>query len=396
VGDYCLKFVLVNWYFAHEGIIGGCESFHEKLAVALRRAGHEVDFVSYKKAAEEANINLPFHRLRYPEAQASILIDQFLERHYSRNDHDLMLIRDAGVGGLIDVGLPEIDVFGNPYYTLYDRLRNLGKIDKFAYIDKHDFSTCLEKMTATNALQNVALSNFMATVEMPSLGIRCDRVINNAVDIEQFKPQEKKPLRRKFGFATKDVVGCWVGSWTAVKGIEIINQLTSKFREIKWVLVLKHNFTGSLMIPSEATTAERKLRALFLKFFKQSGYAYKRGNIRILCQLQPQVLAEIYSLSDFAVLPYLCEGNSHVVLEACASNLPLVTTQTGLFWDFWNEKIGYRMSDTQNIDEYASAIDRLLEDSPVFQPRNVILDQHLDLETWERKWIDYLTDIPRQ
>ena len=45
----CVKFVLVNWTFAHEGVLGGCESFHEKLASVLRRSGHTVDFVSYRE-----------------------------------------------------------------------------------------------------------------------------------------------------------------------------------------------------------------------------------------------------------------------------------------------------------------------------------------------------------
>lgn len=39
-------FVLVNWFFVHEGIPGGCESFHEKLARVLKLAGHTVGVAS--------------------------------------------------------------------------------------------------------------------------------------------------------------------------------------------------------------------------------------------------------------------------------------------------------------------------------------------------------------
>jgi glycosyltransferase involved in cell wall biosynthesis len=397
-----LKFILVNWYFAHEGVLGGCESFHDKLARALRGAGHDVEFVSYKIAATEAGINIPYNRLQYPEVEAAILIDRYLETHYSKSDS--LIVRDAGVGGFSDLRLREVDVFGNPYYTLYDRLLEAGKIDRLTYHHYHDFNTFLEKRTAEHSLQNVALSSFMAEVEMRSLGIRFDKVINNAVDVELFKPLDKKLLRKKWNVPLDCTVACWVGSWTAVKGIEIMMQLSSRFRDIEWILVLKNSFPDYSLLPIWSAgeyspislpsclpiTLARKLRDASVMLF-----AFRKGNVKILSQLRPEQLSEIYGLSDFAVLPYVCEGNSHAVLEACSSNLPLVITPVGLFWDFWDERVGYRVTDPFDMAEYVETVRKMLVEPSVFQPRKMIIEKELDLGTWGKRWVDYLVSLDR-
>lgn len=390
----------MNWYFTDEGVIGGCESFHDKLASALRGAGHDVEFVSYEVAAMEAGIIIPYNRLQYPEVEASILIDRYLETHYSKSDG--LIVRDAGVGGFSDLRLREVDVFGNPYFTLNDRLLEAGKIDRLTYNHYHDFSTYLEKRTAQHSLQNVGLSNFMAEVEMRSLGIRCDRVINNAVDVELFKPLDKKLLRKKYNVPVDRTVACWVGAWNAVKGMEIVMQLSTRFRDIEWILVLKNNFPDYTRLPIWSASEyspiglpaywpialARKVRDASVMLF-----TFKKGNVKILSQLRPEQLREIYGLSDFAVLPYICEGNSHVVLEACSSNLPLITTPVGLFWDFWDERVGYRVSDPLDTTQYIEAVRKMLVEPSVFQPRNMILERQLDLRTWGKKWVDYLVAL---
>jgi glycosyltransferase involved in cell wall biosynthesis len=118
----------------------------------------------------------------------------------------------------------------------------------------------------------------------------------------------------------------------------------------------------------------------------------KKRRIRILGKLQPQQLTEIYCLSDFAVLPYLCEGNSHVVLEACSCNLPLVTTQTGLFWDFWDDRIGVPIDKPRDLEEYCDAISELTNRIQAFEPRKVVLERKLDLKSWGDTWVKYLTE----
>jgi len=119
----------------------------------------------------------------------------------------------------------------------------------------------------------------------------------------------------------------------------------------------------------------------------------KEKNVKILNQLRPEQLSEIYGLSDFAVLPYICEGNSHAVLEACSSNLPLVTTPVGLFWDFWDERVGYRVSDPFDTAEYVQAVSKMVVESPVLQPRKMIIEKQLDLGTWGKRWVDYLVSL---
>jgi len=376
----------VNWYFTHEGVLGGCESFHEKLASVLRRSGHIVDFVSYREAASDLGINVPISRLDLPEVEAALLIDKYLAKHYRQREDDTVIIRDAGVGGFMRQSLPQISVFGNPYFTLNDELLNRGLVDVLTYNRYHDICTYFEKRTAEDSLQNVALSNFMAKVEMQSLGIHCHKVINNAVDTEVFKPRVKKDLRTKYGLPSDGNVACWVGSSHPIKGIGVVSELISRFPDVHWVLVFKDlsgrmSHSGRILASLAETT--RNARRIF---------SIGKRRIRILRQLQPQQLSEIYSLSDFAVLPYLCEGNSHVVLEACSCNLPLVTTRTGLFWDFWDDRVGVPIDKSRDVEEYCDAISELMSGRHAFEPRSVVLERKLDLESWGDTWVKYLTE----
>lgn len=382
-----MRFVLVNWYFAHEGVLGGCESFHEKLASVLKRVGHVVEFVSYETAAKSLNVKVPYAGLNFPEVEAALLIDKHLSNLYREREDSTMIVRDAGVGGFMRQTLPQICVFGNPYFTLNDKLLSSGLVDILTYNRYHDICTYLEKRTAENSLQNVALSNFMAKVEMQSLGIHCHKVINNAVDTEAFKPRAKNDLRVKYELPADGSVACWVGSSHPIKGIGVISELISRFRDVHWVLVFK-DLSGQAIESGSIPAGLAEVAGSY----RQKIFSMKRRRIRIFGQLQPQQLSDIYSLSDFAVLPYLCEGNSHVVLEACSCNLPLVTTRTGLFWDFWDDRIGVPIDKPHNVEEYCDAISGLMSGTHAFEPRNVVLERKLDLQSWGDAWAKYLTE----
>ena len=165
-------------------------------------------------------------------------------------------------------------------------------------------------------------------------------------------------------------------------------ELTSRFRNIYWILVSKDLFSPiripAKMIPS---SLEGLVRNACTKL-----YEVKKRNVRILRQMGPHQLSEIYSLSDFAVLPYMCEGNSHIVLEACSSNLPLITARAGLFWDFWDERIGFPINKPRDIEEYSQAVAKMIRNGQRFEPRNVIVEQGFDLRTWGETWVNYLSE----
>jgi glycosyltransferase involved in cell wall biosynthesis len=224
----------------------------------------------------------------------------------------------------------------------------------------------------------------MAKVEMRSLGIQCHKVINNGVDMQLFRPREKDNLRKKYGVPANALVACWVGSSHPIKGIQVISELILKYPEVYWILVFKGQpGPRGPLIPSSLAELVDRIRRTFVNVTKR--------RIMKLKQLQPQQLSKIYAMSDFCVLPYLCEGNSHAVLEACSSNLPLITTKTGLFWDFWDDRIGVAVDKSRDVQEYCDAIAKIRGDLSAFGPRSVISEQKLDLESWSDTWVKYLT-----
>jgi glycogen synthase len=119
-----------------------------------------------------------------------------------------------------------------------------------------------------------------------------NKVISSAVDTELFKPKGKSELRAKYGLPVDGKVACWVGSTHRIKGIQVVSDLTSRFRDIHWILVFKDRYgrtSGSINSIRGRLSVYRRWKV--------------KGRISVLGRLQPQELSEIYSLSDFAVLP---------------------------------------------------------------------------------------------
>jgi glycosyltransferase involved in cell wall biosynthesis len=251
----------------------------------------------------------------------------------------------------------------------------------------------------------------MAEVEMRSLGIHCHKVIDSGVDTEFFKPRAKDDLRIKYGLSADRTVACWVGGSHPIKGIGVVSELISRFPDIDWILVFRDLSGKDLAAPripatltvtihkrGIALTVHRRgmpasLACLKKTIHKDERRIFNKRRIIILGKLQPQQLNEIYCLSDFAVLPYLCEGSNYVVLEACSCNLPIVTTRTGLFWDFWDDRIGVPIDKSRDVKEYSNAISKLMNHIETFEPRKVVLEQELNLESWADTWVKYLTSV---
>lgn len=130
-------------------------------------------------------------------------------------------------------------------------------------------------------------------------------VIYNGVNIEEFNPLEDKQN-------DKFKVIC-VSRITARKGINYLIEATDQ--------LVKKNYNIELEIVGEGNE-KAKLEKMVEKL--------ELGNhVKFLGIIPHNELPALYSQADIFVLPSLNEGMSNTVLEALASGLPIVATDTG-------------------------------------------------------------------
>lgn len=180
-----------------------------------------------------------------------------------------------------------------------------GYSERFSVIYK--FLTPLIKVIWKNASLVVSNSEGLKNLALKTKPDQEIKVIYNGADIEEFKPG----LDSEYLGGTFRII-C-VSRITGRKGIryliEAVSQLISKYPQIRLQIVGEGN---------EKKNLEEQVKKLKLE------------NVVEFCGLiKHQNLPDYYRKSNVFVLPSLNEGMSNTMLEALASGLPIIATDTG-------------------------------------------------------------------
>jgi glycosyltransferase involved in cell wall biosynthesis len=131
-------------------------------------------------------------------------------------------------------------------------------------------------------------------------------VVNHGIDTAFFRKMEGTSfLRKKWGIPPDSFVGIFVGRWEIGKGTDIMEEIITRDPGIVWIFV-----TG----PSDCPLTE----SATLRVVRNTA----RGEMR-----------ELYSLSDFLLLPSYYEGFGLAIIEAMACELPVICTEVGVAKD---------------------------------------------------------------
>ena len=209
-----------------------------------------------------------------------------------------------------------------------------------------------EYLSARNAL-TVAVSRSAAEEVGRTFGIHVDRVIENGVDCELFRPRDRAEGRARLGLPQDGRLALFVGRAEPRKGADIA-----------------------------ARAAELAGFQLAVAGARPISGAVHLG------LLSPESLAWAYSAADCVVFPTRYEACSYVVLEALASGVPLVTTPVG-----WARDLGRRVPDYRQLlappdaPAIAGAMRRSLEDvrSATAAARELVIS-HNSLQGFEQRW----------
>jgi glycosyltransferase involved in cell wall biosynthesis len=193
------------------------------------------------------------------------------------------------------------------------------------------------------------------TSELDSIGVEARRIrrIPNGVDCSVFTPisqMQRAAARSSLGISDAENVALYAGRLSEDSGADVLidawRLLETQSQERPWrLLVAGADVAGS----SYRSRGERELRrATFV------------GHVK---DVQP-----LLSAADVLVRPSRTEGMSNVVLEAMASGLPIVASDTGgLKEQVEHEVTGIRVSPGKPAD-LAGGMQRLLGD-PVMRLR---------------------------
>ena len=95
-----------------------------------------------------------------------------------------------------------------------------------------------------------------------------------------------------------------------------------------------------------------------------------------------QTIVKIYNSCKLLVCASTIETQHLSGIEAAACNLPLVTTNVGVYYDLTNGKWGRKVLD----GDFVSSIEYVFENYEGFEPRKFFLEKGYDKQSCINKW----------
>jgi len=343
------KILLANWRRREEGL-GGQESFYDILSKML-----EAKIISYQSANEA---------LRYfPQADLFMrghTIDKYLKWYEDLFDLDL-IIKNSGIGGFTKLKTPQIVVFQDPFYSILIKMVNNRF---FSACDFYLAQIELQRRTAKQG-KTVAVSNFMKK-DMKSCGIRCNMVLEEGIDVEKFNSvDDKEEIKKSHNLPLDKKICIAVTKFLHQKGWSILIELINKFPDIHWIVVL-----------TEPVGSKPKLK-----------------NVTFVECALPRIMPHLYNCADFFINPSPVESFGLSACEAAACDLPIIVYKTGIFWDWFDKRLGFRVDnwDTKSFEE---AVKKMRDsDLKNFSPRKSLIKRGLTATRMKEDWQKFVKEV---
>jgi glycosyltransferase involved in cell wall biosynthesis len=190
--------------------------------------------------------------------------------------------------------------------------------EKYKYLDKLVFKR-LSKIIWKKAKKVIANSSDLRDLAYQTYSKKKIEIIPNGIDIEEFKPREKpKEFQGSFNIIS-------TSRFTQRKGViyllKAFKEIAEEFDKAKLILI-----------------GEGEQEDEFKQFVKDNGLQQK---VFFKGLVSHDKIAKEYNKADVFVLPSFNEGMSNSLLEALASGLAIISTDTGGAKDLISKENGF-------------------------------------------------------
>ena len=346
------KILIVNWNRIEEGL-GGQEFFFSVLSKVLNARR-----ISYTDAEKVFGYNFFSNALNI--LYRGYIIDSYLEWHEKLFFPDL-IIRNSAIGGFKKFKTPQIIVFQDPYLSI-----TLKMLEEGIFLTKPEhYLACIELMRRTAKYGKcVAVSNFMKK-DMKLCGIKCDKVIEEGIDTEKFKPvEDKEEIKRSHNLPLDKKIAVCVTKFTPTKGWHILSDLIKNFQDIHWIVVLTNKIES-----------KPKLK-----------------NVTLIEEANPEIMPRIYNCADFYISTSPVESFGLSAIESASCDLPIIIYKTGFAWDWWDKRLGLRV-DEWTSEAFGHAIKNLFIEDRVYEPRKAIIERGFTSERMAKDWKGFIENL---
>ena len=167
-------------------------------------------------------------------------------------------------------------------------------------------------------------------------------VLKNCIDLVKFNGhitiKEKDELYLKYNIPKNKKIIIFAGRLTREKGIDILLRAVAKIKNNDFVLLVVGSYFFDTKITNEFEKELSKLKTKLGEKVIFTGF------------VDYSALPKLYALADFAVLPSVWEEPAGLtVLEAVASELPLITTDSGGITEYCNSKNAIILPRNKNL-----------------------------------------------
>ncbi len=303
---------------------GGVERFISNFKNVFKNSYIEV--LSYDELKQRYKFLKLFPFFEHPARAFYLDLYFLLKKCYKHFD---ILLINSMFGWLFYFLRPPIFIVNVFHTTDAGFAQHLKRKSKLTYLKLRYIYSFFQKLSCKSANICIAVSEKIKNEIKKYFKISKAMVIHNCIDLEMFKPIDKKEARNKLNLPYDKKIGLFVGRVEFSKGDEILFRIIQQLKDILFVIV---------------TSSNLKL---------------KSHNVKVFSNIAFEEMPLFYSACDFLILPSYYESFSFAILEALACNLPVIAYKNAVIPEFAKYPIGVIVK-KQNPQEYIKAIDYVL------------------------------------
>ena len=227
-----------------------------------------------------------------------------------------------------------------------------------SYLNSGHFSSQIDVCTSSTV--TVFNSPFVHANYKNHISTRHE-IIPLGTDFNFFSPmQNKKELREKYNFRANEPYIIFIGDASSYpKGFDTLTDIINK-TNYNFCLVMK------------------------------DGYVSTNDRVKVFNKIDHDKLKELINCCDVAICTSKMETLHLAGMECAACNIPLVTTNVGVYYNDFENNWGYVCGATE---DFIKNIGIILNDVGKYRSRDCFLQKGMDKESCKRRWINLVETL---